>query len=100
MVFIAIIVRGAEKLNQLGNQYWKKFSTQNYFDRNGIFMMIMISTPLLLYSFIILICYLREAKDLLIQVKTKQIKKQMLDRSKEASSSSKNKKNNKTKKND
>ena len=77
MIIIAATVRSAEYLNGIGTIHWQQIATQNYFDRQGIFMMIMICVPLLFDSFIMLVCCLREASDLLIQVKTKQIKKEL-----------------------
>ena len=80
MIFMAVVVRLSETINQYGAQHWKelgsnKWMTQNYFDPQGFFMTIMICGPLLFYSFIMLCCYLREASTLLIQVKKMQLKK-------------------------
>ena len=44
-----------ERLNKLGNQYWESFATQNYFDPNGVFYTVLISGPLLLVNFIVLV---------------------------------------------
>jgi transmembrane protein 18 len=76
MVVIAIIVKGSEYLNQYGNDNWKSFCTQNYFDAQGVFMSIMVCAPLLVYSFIMLCFYLRETSQLLIQFKRLQLKQQ------------------------
>jgi Transmembrane protein 18 len=94
MVLIAGIVRVSEYINQYGNRYWKQFATQNYFDPKGIFMTIVICTPLLMNSFIMLISFLREASSLLIQVKTRQIQKQYDASKKKKQNQSKNSKNN------
>jgi transmembrane protein 18 len=88
MVAIAIIVRSAEFVNQKCNENWERIATQNYFDQQGIFMMIMVCAPLLLNSFIFLICCLREASRLLIQVKTKELKDRMKAKQKNASTKS------------
>ena len=53
--FIASIVFGAERLNRLGQKHWEKFATQNYFDENGFFLTIMLSTPLLVLLLVILV---------------------------------------------
>jgi transmembrane protein 18 len=74
MMLIAALVRSAEFLNQLGSVHWKKFATQNYFDKHGVFLSIMLSAPLLLDSFALVIAFLREASQLLVIVKTNQIK--------------------------
>jgi hypothetical protein len=77
MIVIAIIVRASEYINIYGSQHWEEFGiTQNYFDPRGFFLTIMICCPLLLYSFIMLCFFLREASTLLIQVKKAQLQKQ------------------------
>ncbi|KAI4358041.1 hypothetical protein L6164_001951 [Bauhinia variegata] len=54
----------AEKLNNILGKNWKSFSSQNYFDPNGLFMSVLWSGPLLVIAMIILIntlfslCYL------------------------------------------
>ena len=77
MIMIAIIVRTSEYINVYGSQHWKELGmTQNYFDPKGFFMSIMVCSPLLLFSFIMLCFFLREASSLLIQVKKVQLQKQ------------------------
>lgn len=70
MIFLGVIVRMAETLNQIGNSRWRDFATQNYFDKNGIFMGIMICAPLLIVCFVMLVTLIREVKNLLMDVKT------------------------------
>ena len=50
MFTIAGIVRTSERLNMYGSRNWESFATQNYFDKRGIFSMVLICTPLLLDS--------------------------------------------------
>ncbi|BFG41083.1 transmembrane protein 18 [Prunus yedoensis var. nudiflora] len=45
----------AERLNSLLGENWKSFSTQNYFDPNGVFLSSVWSGPLLSIAIIILI---------------------------------------------
>jgi hypothetical protein len=45
----------AEKLNSLAAENWQKFSEQQYFDERGVFFSTLISAPLLLDMFIILV---------------------------------------------
>jgi hypothetical protein len=75
MLLIAGLVRCAEYINSLASQHWESFATQNYFDERGIFVAIMFCTPLLLDSLIMLLMFLREAGQLLVQVKTAEFKK-------------------------
>lgn len=65
MVFLGVIIRCAEKLNQIGNNRWRDFATQNYFDKNGIFMGVMVCAPLLIVCLFMLLSMIREAKSLL-----------------------------------
>ena len=89
MIALGLIVRCAEKLNQIGNSRWRDFATQNYFDKNGIFMGIMICAPLLMVCFIMLVSLIREAKSLLVEI-TK-LKKQAKQNTKKKSEKSKKK---------
>lgn len=45
----------AERLNSLLGENWKSFSTQNYFDPNGVFLSSVWSGPLLVIAIIILV---------------------------------------------
>lgn len=73
MLVILGFVRMAERLNEMGAKKWRLFATQNYFDRRGIFVSIMLCAPLLLDSLLMMILFLREASQLLVEVKTAQI---------------------------
>lgn len=74
LILLAILVRSAEMLNHYGSKNWEDFATQNYFDEGGIFVCIMVSAPIVFTSFIMLVAYLREASQLLVQVKRAEIK--------------------------
>uniref|UniRef100_M8BP75 Transmembrane protein 18 n=1 Tax=Aegilops tauschii TaxID=37682 RepID=M8BP75_AEGTA len=45
----------AEKINTFLGQNWKSFSSQNYFDPQGLFISVMWSGPLLLITILILV---------------------------------------------
>lgn len=49
------IVYNAEALNKLGRQHWQSFAGQNYFDPTGVFMSAVVSGPLLVVMFIVLV---------------------------------------------
>ena len=93
LVLMGAVVRFGEKMNAYGADHWEAFATQNYFDKNGIFFTIVVSAPLLLITFIMLVSYLREAMGLLVQVK----KQEMKHKKQNAAVKSKNKKNKKKK---
>ncbi|KAL7526104.1 hypothetical protein ACHAWF_001647 [Thalassiosira exigua] len=74
MVFFGVIIRLAEWLNGMGARRWREFATQNYFDRNGIFMGIMVCAPLLMVCMFMLVSMIREASNLLVEVKQMKVK--------------------------
>jgi hypothetical protein len=56
--FVPVAVSGvflAEKLNAFLGQNWKSFSSQNYFDPQGLFISVMWSGPLLVITILILV---------------------------------------------
>jgi len=75
LVVIGVIVRSSEWLNAKGEQHWESFATQDYFDKGGIFTIIMLSGPLLLDSLMMLLFFMREAAVLLVQVKRTEIQR-------------------------
>lgn len=96
MVFIGVLVRSAEWLNGLGSKNWEKFATQNYFDRRGIFVGVMVCGPLLLDCLMMLLFFVREAGQLLVQVKREEIRQKKKGKQKKSLQSS----NKKAKKHD
>jgi hypothetical protein len=74
MTFIGILVRSAEWLNNFGAKNWKKYCTQNYFDKKGSFIAIMFCGPLLLDCLMMLLFFVKEAGQLLIVVKKGEIR--------------------------
>jgi hypothetical protein len=77
LIFIGAVVRSAELLNGIGARNWQSFSKQNYFDRKGIFVGIMLCGPLLVDCLMMLMLFVREAAQLLVLVKTTELKKKM-----------------------
>lgn len=74
LVFIGVVVRSEEWLNEQGAKHWEQFATQDYFDKRGIFIGLMLSGPLLLDSLMMLIYFMMEASTLLIKVKRNEFK--------------------------
>jgi hypothetical protein len=102
LVLIFVVVRSAEYLNGWGARNWESFCTQNYFDRKGIFVGIMLCGPLLMDCFLLLLMFLREASQLLIKVKRRELRKgkEPEKKKKEGSVGNPKKKNKATKKED
>ena len=67
-------MRLAERINAYAGERWEDIATQNYFDTNGIFVLIFLAVPLLLDCVIMLISFMREASSLLVEVKTRELK--------------------------
>jgi hypothetical protein len=53
--FCSITVFGAERINTYGRMHWEEFATQNYFDEQGRFISVVLSTPLLISAVCILV---------------------------------------------
>ena len=69
-LFVSIMasVYMAERLNTFAAANWESFSTQNYFDKRGVFISTLWSTPLLLIGTVMLFQNLYNSASLLIQV--------------------------------
>jgi len=90
LVSIAIIVRCTERFNEYCGGRWEDLATQNYFDTNGIFVLLFVALPLLGDCVLMVIGFMREAGALLVEVKTmelkqKQKKKEQKEQKKEES---------------
>ena len=75
MSFIFIVVRSAEWLNAKGEEHWESFATQDYFDKRGIFVSIMLCAPLMLDVLMMLLFFMKEASSLLVEVKRTEIQR-------------------------
>jgi uncharacterized membrane protein YciS (DUF1049 family) len=67
----------SEYLNELAASNYQKFSNQNYFDSNGMFISIIFCCPILLNSLFILARWLMMSFDLITKVKTAQLKQEI-----------------------
>ncbi len=47
-IFLGLIVYFSERLNSYCSDHWTEFSTQNYFDKSGVFTGLMLSGPIIL----------------------------------------------------
>jgi hypothetical protein len=54
-VVMCAVVACARALNSFGAKHWPKFATQNYFDSQGLFMLIFVCGPLLLAANLIVV---------------------------------------------
>eukprot|EP00887_Chlorella_sp_A99_P003187 scaffold9.g3187.t1 len=63
----------AERINRLAGQHWRRFSRHNYFDPQGIFTSALLSVPLLLIMFVVLVNYLVQTSALLVRMKRREL---------------------------
>ena len=69
LLICTILVLCAEYINKFGQEFWREFATQDYFDSQGVFISCVLSAPLILISFFILLNGVYQAGSLLIKVK-------------------------------
>lgn len=58
LLFVTAIALGAERLNDYAKANWRRFATQDYFDREGLFMVIFVSGPFVLLANFIVVSFL------------------------------------------
>ena len=73
----------AERINSLAARNWQSFASQNYFQSHGLFTSALLSAPLLVILFTILINYLMEMVLLMVEMKRKELIYKAKQRSKE-----------------
>lgn len=56
-LFIFAIVYFSERINTYGNENWKDFASQNYFDKSGVFSGIFLSAPLVVLAVLQLVSF-------------------------------------------
>lgn len=78
------VVAAGERLNGLGSRRWREFARQDYFDPGGVFFTLLVSVPLALLSFAILVHGVCAASSLLVEVKRLELRKKSRARRDEA----------------
>jgi len=77
MVLLVLALAGvlsASRLNAYGSTHWREWGvSQNYFDTFGVFVSCMLSLPLIITSFGILLNAVVRASNMLVKVKRKQL---------------------------
>jgi hypothetical protein len=91
-IVVCALVYVTERFNSLLSLHHSKFSSQDYFDKSGFFAATFIAGPLLISAVAIVFNLVKEASDLLVKVKVKELKSK--SNSNSSKNSSKNKKNN------
>jgi len=92
------IIYCAEYINNFAAEHYKVYSAQQYFDSGGLFISIILSTPLLLNCLFIIVVWMWSSFDLMVNLKRAQIRqtiseaKQEVSAAKQEVSASENKK--------
>ncbi|XP_076456743.1 transmembrane protein 18-like [Babylonia areolata] len=68
-----MLVGCSEYINQFAAQHWKKFSRQQYFDSNGLFISVVFSVPILINCLVIVVLWLKMSADLMRNIRRKQL---------------------------
>ena len=69
IIAICTLIYFAETFNSYGAKNWQTFSTQDYFDKNGVFASVIFSSPLLILGVGIMLNALYETSQMLVTVK-------------------------------
>lgn len=69
-----VVVLAAERINALGDTHWETFASQNYFDKRGRFISIVLSTPLVVATLLILVNLLFIMTGMMVEVARKRRK--------------------------
>lgn len=86
-MLICGLVFFAERLNSYASAHWEEFSKQDYFDKRGVFLSVMLCAPLLVNGFVLMIRTLLYSADLLVKVKRAELKQKMESDKSESSAS-------------
>jgi hypothetical protein len=70
----AFLVFIAERLNGLASKHWRAFSTQDYFDKEGVFTTTVFCVPLIAVLVVVLVNFLRLMASAMIKAKRAQLK--------------------------
>mmetsp|Transcript_5770 Transcript_5770/g.10974 ORF Transcript_5770/g.10974 Transcript_5770/m.10974 type:complete len:166 (-) Transcript_5770:242-739(-) len=73
-IILLVMVYMAETVNQVLGDNWELFSNQNYFDKNGFFISVVYSSPLVILLMIVLVNQIIQMAKLMVKVKSAQLK--------------------------
>lgn len=61
LVLLTGVTLAAERLNRFGKTHWSSFASQDYFDSNGLFMLVFVTAPFVLYANFIVVRFVQLA---------------------------------------
>lgn len=73
----------ASIFNSLGAKYWEMFSTQPYFDKEGAFISLVYTTPLIILSFVLLLLLVFNLATTMVELKKRKLVIEMKKKKKE-----------------
>uniref|UniRef100_A0A0A9XFQ8 Transmembrane protein 18 n=1 Tax=Lygus hesperus TaxID=30085 RepID=A0A0A9XFQ8_LYGHE len=71
---LLLLVYFSENLNEMASHHWKLLSRQQYFDSKGMFISLIFSVPILLNCMVMMASWLWESSQLMVQLKSAQLK--------------------------
>ena len=80
----------ASIVNSLGAKHWEKFSTRPYFDKEGAFVSLVYTFPLIVLSFVLLMILVSNLTATMVELKRKKLIMEMKRKKKESSPGSSN----------
>lgn len=72
-----LLVYFSEALNELAAKHWQSFSSQQYFDSQGMFISLVFSTPLLLDCIIMVGQWMWTSATMMTQIKQAQLRREI-----------------------
>mmetsp|Transcript_13567 Transcript_13567/g.15763 ORF Transcript_13567/g.15763 Transcript_13567/m.15763 type:complete len:91 (+) Transcript_13567:265-537(+) len=74
LFFFGALVYMSELINAYCAVHWKKFSSQNYFDKHGVFTGLFWAAPLLILMMFQMLNALYQSSNMLVEVKVAELK--------------------------
>lgn len=89
--FNAFVIFSCERINTYAQGHWREFSTQDYFDNNGVFVGVIVCAPILFTMAVQMLMSLYDTSHLLVDVKRKELKEHLKKKHKESQATKKDK---------
>ncbi|XP_014253449.1 transmembrane protein 18 [Cimex lectularius] len=71
---LLLLVYFSENINELASHHWMLLSNQQYFDSKGMFISLIFSVPILLNCMVMMASWLWQSSELMVQLKSAQLK--------------------------
>ncbi|KAJ6643319.1 Transmembrane protein, partial [Pseudolycoriella hygida] len=84
---LVVVVYFSENINEIAAANWQKFSKQQYFDVNGLFISTFFSIPVLLICMLMIGNWLYSSTQIIANVKTAQLRQRLRQQKRESADS-------------